>query len=276
MNGLPSPIGRGSSALRWRVRSPRGPVYLSDGQRSLLFTLHGLGRVKGATTSIDELLRLTAASSRGRVSDRLARLRQLGLVGYKSQRGPAGYVRFWFGRPAVRGGVETRARQKKVVGNDSTYPLSGDVYVCETHRNEADDPPGPSVASPGYAVKSADGRGRRLYGRHTPPRGVRPPRLIVGHCPNGHKTRSGRWSWRTTASASEATYRGRCRRCGVEVVEQLQLLRPVAVLVSRERTSAETADPDLWRRRVEFARGLVADPTTDPRLAARLRTDYLQ
>lgn len=209
--GPPIRAYRVSNALRWPVMGPGGRVFLSTGQRTLLSVLRASRRRRA---TLDELTAWSGGVSRGRTADRLARLRELGLIGYSAQRGRLGCTRWWFGR--LRRGIATairRARQGAL--NDSVPPSGGYVSLRAYARRSPVDlgirghPPGA-------------GRTRAGVG----PRRGRPPRILYGHCPAGHSTRIGRWSWMTSVGRLEATYRGRCRRCSAALVETLSLELP--------------------------------------------------
>jgi hypothetical protein len=176
-------------------------------------------RTKRAT--LRELARLVNASSPGRLADQLARLRELGLVGYTAQRGRLGSTRWWF-HPKMRAGIARAPRRRhRLPVNDSISPYGG-FLTRATYAREA------AAASSSGSPPGPPGRFRR-----TGPRRGRPPRILYGHCPSGHLARTGRRSWSEYRGALHGEYRGRCGRCRatftetIDVAASAQLALPV-------------------------------------------------
>lgn len=262
-----------SSALRWETKAPGARVYLSTGQRATLTIVRALAARESTfttrqmaiwtdawTTSADGIRRPNG----GLVDNRLARLRQLGLIGYATVRGRRGHVRAWVG-PDLRAGVGTlafrRADARRHAGNDSTSPYGGfltwDRWAeSSSKRRQRRQPPGSAGRS-------------RLTGPH---RG-RPPRVVWERCPAGHRIAIGRTSRRGEASGRiEADYRGRCRRCRQDVRIHHELVVPI---LARPRSIAELEDPALYERRRRRALEQLADPDTPAALREQLTADYL-
>jgi hypothetical protein len=240
----PSRAYRFSPALRWPVRAPSGVlVFLSTHQRNLYaYALAHPGM--HATTA--QLADATGNPSAGRVSDNLARLRFLGLLGVAGVRGRHGYVRWWIGE-ARHGGVGTAAFRRRSVGsrNDS-IPPSGKFYSLAHYARTAAAEDRLSGYPPG-----SPGRG----GLAGPRRGRRPPRIAYSRCPSGHPVRSGRWSWTGSPLPLHAEYRGWCRRCRVHVLETVTL-KPHGPSPELHELAAIPSDPALAARRADMARRL--------------------
>jgi hypothetical protein len=181
-------------------------------------------RTKRAT--LRELAALVGASSPGRLADQMARLRELGLVGYQAQRGRLGSTRWWF-HPKMRPGIARAPRRRhRLPVNDSVSPfgrfLTRATYVrTATAASESGIPPGP----PGQ---------RRRVG----PRRGRPPRLLYGHCPSGHLARTGRRSWSEYRGAIHGEYRGRCGRCRATFTETIDVAAPAQLALPTLRGAA--------------------------------------
>lgn len=118
-------------------------------------------------------------------------------------------------------------------------------------------------------------RFRRAGASTGPRRG--PPHRLYARCPAGHWTGCGRWSWRAGpawAPSLVAEWRGRCRRCGAEVSERVDLAMPPEP--GRGPSPAELADPGLVATRSGSAAELLAAPGLHPALAEQLRRDYIE
>jgi len=245
-------------------------VYLSSGQQSLLMVVRFLTARGSATVSLERLARLSGSTyeladgssvpNRGRTSDRLARLRMLGLVGYEGHRGRAGWIRIWIAGGLHRG-PSTRAYRARSVGNDSTSSPSGRFLTRERGLEAAwtrrtGGPPGAG--------------GARTAGVG-PQRGRRPPRKLYTRCPAGHRALVDLTSWRAGYLALQAEWRGTCRRCGLAVHERVDLR---LVPERRPLSGDELADPGVRRRRELEAARLIADPSTPYELRERLIADY--
>jgi hypothetical protein len=219
------------------------------------------------TATVTQLTRWTDASGRGRTSDRLARLRQLGLVGFSTTRGRRGSVRWWF-HPAMRRGIATSAVRRRAVddGNDSTSPCRGFLTRGAWEKRELETRDWTGGVPPGAAG---------IGGVAGPRRGRRPPRVLYARCPSGHRLRIGRTSWTSGVRELRAEWRGSCRRCGgVPVLETVVLRRPLPE--ARPPSPAELRDPELLARRRRLALELVEDPGTDPGTREALVRTYLR
>jgi hypothetical protein len=262
-----------SSALRWETKAPGARVYLSTGQRATLTIVRALA-ARGSTFTTRQMAIWTDAwttsadgirtPNGGLVDNRLARLRQLGLIGYAAVRGRRGHVRAWVG-PDLRAGVATlafrRADAHRHAGNDSTSPYGGFLTWARwaessSKRRERRQPPGSA------------GR-RRLTGPH---RG-RPPRVVWERCPGGHRIAIGRTSLRRDlAGRIGADYLGHCRRCRSDVRIRHELEIPI---LARPRSPEELADPGRFEERRRRALELLADPATSSSMREQLSRDYL-
>lgn len=262
-----------SPALRWEVRRRGDRRYLSSGQSALLLVArHLVARGRGVVT-LDELARLSGSyytrgddglevPNRGRTSDRLARLRSLGLVGYQGARGRTGRIRLWIpsgGRP----GVSTRAYRSRTIGgvNDSASPPGG--YLSRERgvetawrRARGGGPPG----SPGRSGLTGPRRGRR------------PPRILYAKCPAGHRARIGLAAWKATRSALRAEWSGRCNRCRRMIRESVDL---TLIIPGRPPSTGELEDPALLERRRSSAVDLIAGGGLGLELVEQLTRDYL-
>ena len=123
-----------AAALVWSVPAPRSGrrYYLSTHQRVLLSWLvtHPNGRGTSA-----QLAELTGDPSRGNLHNNMARLRQLGLIGYAAIRGRSGYIRWWawVSSAAHRLGIATAAVRRRVLsGINVSTPPSG--MYCSRSR----------------------------------------------------------------------------------------------------------------------------------------------
>lgn len=251
--------------LYWQEPAPGGPVGLSDGQRWLLATVRRLGHGHGGQCTLTALSRVTGASSPAVTSRQLARLRSLGLVGYRSTRGRSGYVRWWFG-PRLRRGVATRAYRPRAAseGNVVGHPFG------DTHTRGATASGRPLAA--GGAANAARGGPRR---------GRRPPLYRFGRCPAGHPVKPRRWGpdlghlvRGPDGPERVAEYRGECRRCGgVPVVEIVTLAGPIATVERRQLSPAELEAPELRAGRELRAARLVAAGLDGPAVD-RIVRDY--
>lgn len=245
------------NALRWPVRGR----YLSTGQRATLTLCHSLAARRRRFT-LAELAAWSGTSSRGRAHDRLARLRSLGLIGFRADRGRNGRIRVWI-RPELRHGVSSAAYRGRPAVNDSLSPYGGFLtptraaaeWSASRSRRRPPGSPGPS-------------------GLTGPRRGRRPPRVLWAKCPAGHTVTTGRRSWteRIRPPSLHAVYLGRCRRCSAEVRESLEL---VVTLEPRALSPAELADPALLARRQAAAAAIVADSGLSLAVRASLERDYL-
>lgn len=269
------PIGayRSSPALRWEQRRRGSVRYLSSGQAALLTVCrHLVARGRGSVT-LEQLARLSGSAytrgddgatvpNRGRTSDRLARLRLLGLVGYKAQRGRTGRIRLWIS-PLGRFGAGTTAYRRRAIGrfNDSTSPPGG--YLTRERGLEASWRRGRGGGPPGA------GPTRPVVG---PRRGRRPPRILYAKCPAGHPARIGLAAWKATATTLEASWHGSCRRCRRPILEATTLRLE---LPPRPPSAGELAEPDLRRRRVAAAVDLAAWGGLSLELREQLERDYL-
>jgi len=223
-----------------------------------------------ATVSLERLARLSGSTyeradgattpNRGRTSDRLARLRMLGLVGYEGHRGRTGWIRVWVAGGLHRG-PSTRSYRARSVGNDSTSSPSGRFLTRERGLEAAWTRR--TAGPPGAGGARTAGVGPR--------RERRPPRKLYTRCPVGHRALVDLTSWRAGYLALQAEWRGACRRCGLAVRERVDLrLTPVP----RSWSPAEIADPSVRRRRELEAARLIADPSTPYELRERLTADY--
>ena len=238
-----------AAALVWSVPAPRSGrrYYLSTHQRVLLSWLvtHPNGRGTSA-----QLAELTGDPSRGNLHNNLARLRQLGLIGYAAVRGRTGYVRWWawFSSAAHRLGIATAAVRRRVLsGINVSTPPSG-MYCSRSRIASAAPTSGYPPGSPG------------IGGLAGPRRGRRPPRILYGHCPNGHPVRTGRWShdWDPRTGIGSAVYRGGCQRCGLAVRDELTWQLPHPVYVTYQGDGA-LPDPSTAARRRLLAAAITRD-----------------
>ena len=189
-------------------------------------------RTKRAT--LRELAALVNASSPGRLADQLARLRELGLVGYQAQRGRLGSTRWWF-HPKMRAGIARAPRRRhRLPVNDSISPF-GRFLTRATYVREA------AAASSSGIPPGPPGHGRRVG-----PRRGRPPRLLYGHCPSGHLARTGRRSWSEYRGAIHGEYRGRCGRCRATFSETIDVAAPAQLALPTLR------GPAAWHIRSEL------------------------
>jgi hypothetical protein len=234
-----------AAALVWSVPAPRGGrrYYLSTHQRVLLSWLvtHPNGRGTAA-----QLAALTGDPSRGNLHNNLARLRQLGLIGYTAVRGRLGYVRWWawFSSAAHRLGIATAAVRRRVLsGINVSTPPSG-MYCSRSRYASAAWTGGYPPGSPG------------IGGLAGPQRGRRPPRILYGRCANGHQVRTGRWShgWDPRTGIVSAVYLGGCQRCGLPVRDELSLRLPHPVYVTYSGDGLEPDPATTARRRLVAAR----------------------
>lgn len=263
-------------------------MFLSTGQRVTLFAMSRPALLRGRLTT-SRLAELTGNPSRGQAWNHLARLRQLGLIGFRAfpvmertgrdrlrlggprrpSPGAAGRLLLWIpkaARIARRRAVDDALRWRDAVRialTSTRYPgFSGADRAADwwrTRLRRSGSPPDPRPPGGGPAA-----RRRR-----------RPPVAIRAHCPAGHVTSTGRWSWTEGPPAWTAEYRGPCRVCRLEVVERLVVEFPPEP--PRPDSPAELEDPELRPRRATVARGLLAEPDLIRPLGQRVRLerDYL-
>lgn len=276
-----------SSALRWAVPAPRGIVWLSTDQRLTLFVTRHQALVGPVTTG--RLAELLGAPSRGQVWNRMARLRQLGLIGFRAhpvmerigrdrrrlggQRRPSpgrdGRLLVWIPktariayRRALDDSLTWRAAVRNALTSTHYMGFTGPERAADWWRGRlarGGNPPDPRPPGGG----PAGGRRRR------------PPIAIRAHCPAGHLTAAGRTSWTEGPPTWSAEYRGRCRTCAADVLERITIKVPPAP--ARPDSPAELADPGLRARRAIVARSVLTDPPGIRVLAQRIRLerDYL-
>lgn len=275
----------GSPALRWAVPAPRGVVWLSTDQRMQLYVIRAQVGVGPTTTG--RLAVLLDRPSRGQVWNQLARLRQLGLIGFRAypvmertgrerarggtrrpSPGRSGRLLVWIpkaARIAHRAALDDSLRWRDAVRN----ALTSTYYIGFSS---------PDRASEWWRARLQRG-GPLLPGRAAardgPRRGRRPPVAVSAHCPAGHRIAATRTSWREGPPAWVAEYRGRCRPCGADVIERIVVELPAAP--GRPNSPAELVDPGLRPRRAIVARAVLTEPPGIRKLAQRIRLerDYL-
>lgn len=271
----PSRAYRPDNALRWPVATPAGTRYLSSGQRATL-TLVRL-RLRRGPATLDELARLTGTGSRGRLWQRLDRLRSLGLIGFRAA--SPGRIR---ATPCERhGATPDRCRHSPGRGHGRLL-----VWIPRAARRLGPRPRwrNDSVSTPfggfltreGLAAATTRGGGPPGSGGRGALAGPRrgPPRVLYGRCPAGHRCRLGRRSLTGSELALVAAFRGSCRRCGRRVAELVTIRwQPPA---ARPLSPAELEDPAVLEDRRRRAAELVADPATPWRLRVQLTRDYLE
>jgi hypothetical protein len=273
---------RVSGALRWPVPAPRGVVWLSTRERVLLILL-ARRALRGPVTTT-RLAELTGNPSRGQVWNEAARLRQLGLVGFRAYP-----VMERTGRDRARLGGQRRpspgSRGRLLVWVPKAARVAARRAIDDAHRwRDAVRIALTSTRFPGFEGKARAEAwwGARLRrsgsppgGRAGPRRGRRPPVAVTARCPAGHRTAAGRWSWREGPPAWVAEYVGRCRPCGVDVRETLTVELPPEP--ARPDSPAESADASVRARRAAIAAEILAEQGRDLPLGQRVRLerDYL-
>ena len=281
--GAPATGGRVSGALRWPVPGPRGVVWLSVRELSALVVCRTAHLLRGRVTTA-RLAELTGNPSRGQTWNEMARLRQQGLIGFRAypvmerdgrdrarlggQRRPSpgsnGRLLVWIpkaARIAYRRAIDDAHRWREAVRIDLT-PTRFPGFS------------GRARAESWWRARLARG-GSPPGGPAGPRRGRRPPIAVTAHCPAGHRTTTGRWSWREGPPAWVAEYVGRCRPCGVDVRETLTVELPPEP--ARPDSPAESADAAVRARRAAIAAEILAEQGRDLPLGQRVRLerDYL-
>jgi hypothetical protein len=195
-----------------------GTRWLSAEQRSLLWLVeHRIGRQVEWTTTLAALSESLGGRSRGATWRQLARLRQLGRIAFRGERGRHGRLILWIPPAALaarRHGFRYPRR-----GNDSPSRLPRFVSAQGVRRAwgqaEGGGPPGAGATASDRLAYDAGAR---------PPSGVRrPPRYLTARCPAGHRNTVGQRSWRRTIGTVSAEWRGSCRRCRRPVSESIVL-----------------------------------------------------
>lgn len=259
----PAYIGRDGPGGELVTVSP-GTRWLSAGQRTLLWAAERkIGRRGEWTTTLEEISALLGSTSRGRTRQQLARLRQLGRLGFRTVRGRRGHTVVWL--PAAALDARRRwsgpRRRSFATGNDSPSSIPRYIGAHGWRRSWS------SGGPPGAGGNDAAGA--------RPPAGVRraPPRVLYSRCPAGHRSRLGRRSWRWGSETVSAEWAGRCHRCARPFRELVTL--QLALPEPRPVSAAELADPGLRLKRQAAAAAIVSDPSTSRSLREQLTRDYL-
>lgn len=197
------PPVRLSSALVWpyRERWSGDTVWLSVGQRTLLFWIHARHAKGHHTFTLDQAARAVGID-RSNVSRGLDRLASLSLVGRRSSRGRLGITTTWKLHKA-RALTGRAQRSRWPTGNVATSTPYGGYLSREGYFRAVSDP----------SVRR--GSARRLA----------PPRLLYARCPAGHRVRTARWFHRRSPDGLRlsGSWKGWCRRCAAPVVQAVDV-----------------------------------------------------
>jgi len=200
-----------SAALVWpaRERWTGDVAWLSVGQATLLLWCRQRLAHGKHTFTIDEAATATGLN-RSNVSRGLDRLSCLSLLGRKSTRGRLGRTLVW----AVKKARALAERPGRLRWPHGSWHLDENVATSTTY--------GGFLSREAYQTAAVTGQSRRSVRRLTP------PRRLYDRCPAGHRVRVRSWWHRLSRDARrlDASWRGRCRRCGLDVELRLGLDLP--------------------------------------------------
>lgn len=204
--GAANPRNGRRSRLIWpaRERWTGNQVWLSSGQRALLFYLRGQLAAGRHEFRIDDLARITGLD-RSNVSRGLDRLASLSLIGRRSTRGCMGRTIVWnVGRRRAWTEAQTAALRFR-------RPINPRGNVATSN------PFGVYLSREGWQTAIRNGQDRAV-------RRLTPPRTLYGRCAARHRVRLTRWTFRRTPGdrpgvvrSFEGVWLGKCRRCGERV-----------------------------------------------------------
>ncbi len=274
-----------SSARRFPVASARGTVYLTGLQWELWRQTTAWRHHHRGLITLTRLQVMTR-SSRGRCWHALARLRQLGLIGFRAWpvMDPAGELVHAAG--TALGEVRPRrpspgCRGQLLVWQPRGARLARSLRWTDPAAIDSTSTPyGRYLSREGLSTAAArqphrwcpPGTGG-CGARAGPRRGHAAPRALWSHCPVGHRVRLQRRSW--TVAAALLTWRGEgwCRRCRAGTVETIELPHPV---LARPFSVSELVDPAVFERRRQAAAELIIARRLRADRADRYRVDYLE